>query len=601
MGASDVGSPVQEIAGDIRPGQAVLYRLTGLKRGSTLYVHVQPTSGNLDPLVMLVKPDVEPEVVREENLAGLESERSTDRNPVAAAKEALDSISLVWSDDFDGHYDAGFSFEVPEDGDYRLAVRGTLVRETAGGYKLLAGLDEPDVLSGRPVSRGDPFVFLDDSDAVAGVKGVTEATGALSSDEVLRFYNLADIAADQTLYVYVEATSGDLKPVLTLYDFSDKPLAYANYQAQDARATLQYRFESDCVNCRLRVSGKNAQAARTTGQYRLIAGINVPEVLQGHGRPSGMPVFKEPIPVQIGIQLQQITNVNQSAENFGVVATLLMKWRDPALAFNPDTVQDRFKVYTGDGFAKDMSGRAQVWPEVTIQNQQGNRWVQNRIVAVAADGRAIFLERFSTTLQAPDFNFRFFPLDRQQFYIRIHAIAPEWYYRFLPLEGYSQVGEKLGEEEWVVTGFDTSVGSAEIAQRAVSQFTFHFEAERHVTYYMFRILLPMVVLIAVSWVIFFLKDYGKRVDVAGANLLIFVAFNFTLSNDLPRLGYLTLMDTILISAFLVTALVLILSVYLRRMVTDGRVEFVNRIDRYVIMFYPLAYLAAVGIVMLLFY
>jgi hypothetical protein len=222
------------------------------------------------------------------------------------------------------------------------------------------------------------------------------------------------------------------------------------------------------------------------------------------------------------------------------------------------------------------------------------------LVVIRPEGEAFYLERFSTTLQAPDFDFRNFPFDVQKFYIRIDLLAPEWMFSLREIEGYSEVGEKLGEEEWVVTDFATSFGRGSILQSPVPRFDFEFRAKRHVEYYFFRILLPLSVIISVSWILFFLKDYAKRVDAAGANLLLFIAFNFAISNDLPRLGYLTFLDTLLISAFLVTAVVLILAVYLRRQDMKGRQEFVAKVDRYVIIFYPLAYIVTIATVALLF-
>ena len=59
-------------------------------------------------------------------------------------------------------------------------------------------------------------------------------------------------------------------------------------------------------------------------------------------------------------------------------------------------------------------------------------------------------------------------------------------------------------------------------------------------------------------------------------------------------------DTLLISAFLVTAVVLILSVYLRRQDMKGRHDFVATVDRYVITFYPLAYIVTIVAVTMLF-
>ena len=127
------------------------------------------------------------------------------------------------------------------------------------------------------------------------------------------------------------------------------------------------------------------------------------------------------------------------------------------------------------------------------------------------------------------------PFDTQEFYIRIDSLWPEEYYVFGELEGYSEVGQQLGEEEWTITAFDTEISSETAStNRATARFSFGFEAKRHISFYVIRILLPILIILSVSWVTFFLKDYSKRVDVAAGNLLLFIAFNFTISDSLPR-------------------------------------------------------------------
>ena len=64
-----------------------------------------------------------------------------------------------------------------------------------------------------------------------------------------------------------------------------------------------------------------------------------------------------------------------------------------------------------------------------------------------------------------------------------------------------------------------------------------------------RIFIPLLIIMTIGWCSFFLIDLSKRVDVSAGNLLLFIAFNFTIANDLPRLGYLTFLDKILIGAF----------------------------------------------------
>jgi hypothetical protein len=99
----------------------------------------------------------------------------------------------------------------------------------------------------------------------------------------------------------------------------------------------------------------------------------------------------------------------------------------------------------------------------------------------------------------------------------------------------------------------------------------------------------LLLIIAVSWVTFFLQDYAKRVDISGANLLVFIAFNFTIASDLPRLGYLTLLDTILIVTFIVTTLTVICNVALKRLDSAGKTDLTQKIDTYILWGYPIFY------------
>ena len=107
--------------------------------------------------------------------------------------------------------------EIPEDGEYWLAVGSSLARPSAGTYRLVVGVDAPEVLSASPESIGTAFVFAE-KDAGALERGVVSVTGELTSDQVVRFHYLEDLAAGQTFCAYAEALDGDLKPVLTLYD-----------------------------------------------------------------------------------------------------------------------------------------------------------------------------------------------------------------------------------------------------------------------------------------------------------------------------------------------------------------------------------------------
>jgi hypothetical protein len=216
-------------------------------------------------------------------------------------------------------------------------------------------------------------------------------------------------------------------------------------------------------------------------------------------------------------------------------------------------------------------------------------------------GQALYFERFSTDLQV-DFDFRKYPLDQQKFVIHVDAIYPEQLYYFADLEGYSEITEGHGEDEFDIGELETQVTSEQASTRATtSRFTFQFEGPRHPTYYILQIFVPILLILVVSWVIFFLKDYGRRIEVASANMLVFIAFSFSLADNYPRLGYLTLLDAIMVVTFVASALGVIYNVWLRRLEMNDQSELADRIDSVLDWLYPLLFVSAGVVLYVMFF
>lgn len=597
------GGHVQELTGRIEPGTLRFYLLPDLKQGHTLYVHVSGTSGNLDPLVGLVDATYDVATLRHEYNTQLERIVSEGLDPILAAEAIRDRLLLIWDDDSGGGLTAAFEFPVPRDGDYRLLVGGSLSYlgdQTFGGYRLLLGLDAPQVLTGGAEPTGEAIAVPDVESTQAAV-GVEQLTGTLGEAKNSTIVNLLDFEQGDTLYAYVEATSGDLKPVLVLRNFARKPIRTANLDGTQTSASLEYIFPEAGENYQLEILSSFGDAPATSGDYRLLVGRNAREVSTGEATPKGDPVVEQPVEVKIGIKLQQIIGVNQAEENFNVVASMQMEWTDPRLAYNPDDCDCWVKLYTEkefDRFLADVQGR---WPDFTIANQQGNRWTQNRLVVLFPDGRGIYFERFTTNMQL-DFDFRRFPFDTQQFLIRVDLLLPEEFYVFSDLEGFSEISAEHGEDELVITDFDTSITSVQGSTQAItSRYTFSFYAPRHLDYYILQVFMPIGLIITVSWITFFLKDYTRRIEVAAGNLLLFIAFSFSIADNYPRLGYLTFLDVVMAITFVVNALVVIYNVWLKRLETRGEEARAERIDKNLDWIYPFAYLVPLGIAVWIFF
>jgi len=581
---------VQELTGIIEPGEIVIYDLPSLIKGQQLYVYATATRGNLDPIIFITDTDFHPDTLEAEFEAALDAAILGGEDPLEAIDQVRDQHALAWDDDSGGGLSAALGYEIPQDGDYRLVIGGALSvggSPTAGDYRMLVGLDVPEVLEGESFPTGDTIAILN-ADATPPGIGVQELTGTLSEEKTATFLELYDFKEGDTLYAHIETTSGDLTPTLVLANFANKPLRSSNPDGKQSKASLEYTFPTDSRNYLLEIGSCCEETNQTYGDYRILLGVNAPEVLTGQAQVEGRLVAREPIDVGIGLVLEQIIEVNHQSEFFTTVANLQMEWTDPTLAFNPEDCNCDFKVYSEEKFQDFLSTTNSKWPDFTFRNQQGNRWTQNRNVILFHDGKAVYSERFTTDFQV-DFDFRQFPFDTQEFFIRIDSIFPEEFYKYFNLEQVSSVSSDTGEDEFILEDLSVDISNSSTSNGIVSSYIFSFEAPRHLSYYIFRIFVPILLIVLISWVTFFLKNYTHRIEVASANLLLFIAFSFSLADNYPRLGYLTFLDAVMAIMFIINALVIVYNVWLRRLEMNDKVDMLERIDDVLDWVYPLIY------------
>lgn len=602
LAQSEASPPsVQQINGRLQAGEGIhAYRLAELKAGDTLAVYAQATSGDLDPIVAVVDGTADLKAIQAQYPKELEKLLAKGGNIMPAVNALRDRFFLAWDDDGGAGYAAALEYTLPADGDYQLLVWASLSafgRTTAGAYKLTIGVNAEDVVSGTAKPRG-AAIAVRDVGALGETRRVSEQTGIVTGTQPVAALPLVDFNAGDTIQVHVAATAGDLRPAVVLRDFGGKPLAAANLDGAATTAIFSQTLAEEGSSYTVEIAGApGTGGAATTGEFRALVGINAPDVMSGQAS-AAEPALKVPTPVQVGIKIDRISEVDSAGENFSVIASVRMDWRDAALAFSPDTCNCSVKLYTEKEFDRFLADANSRWPDFTFFNQVGNRWTQNRAVAVWPDGSARYIERFTTTFQA-DFDFTKYPFDRQEFPIMFDMILPDTEYQLVPLPNYSAISPDHGEDEFIVGQFTLEPSTLPYgagAERQVARMSFTFSGPRHLEYYILQVFVPILLIILISWFTFFLKDYTRRIEASAANVLLFIAFSFSLASNYPRLGYITFLDAIMTVTFIVNTLVLLYNVQMKRWEGQGKSERVDRIDRFFDWAYPLMYVLLIGLV-----
>lgn len=285
-----------------------------------------------------------------------------------------------------------------------------------------------------------------------------------------------------------------------------------------------------------------------------------------------------------------IDGINDVEQNFDINLFVVLQWQDDRLA--------------NDEGIEQILSLDKVWnPRLVIANQQGRiHRALPETVTVSPDGLVTYRQRFTGKISQP-LDLKRFPMDSHRFITQFTGVghAPG---TIEFVKGYSHnlkegggIAEKLSLPDWHVTDFTLAADPYEpIPEISSPGFIVAFKATRIFDYYIWQIILPLTVVIVMSWSAFWISanQVSIRIGIATSSILTLIAHRFVLASLLPKLPYMTRLDylSVLGTVLVLLALVMVMvSAYFNQ---NQKTSTASRIDWACKILFPLAYMIILG-------
>jgi hypothetical protein len=326
--------------------------------------------------------------------------------------------------------------------------------------------------------------------------------------------------------------------------------------------------------------------------------------------PRGPPPGERPVQVRIGFHLFNITDINEKEETVDFDGAILLRWQGPRLAYDPadeglpedwreSGISAPPRMYQGDFAVKEVYER---WrPRVVISNGIGDRRIMNLSVGVWPDGRVEYIDYFQATIETP-MALHDYPFDQQHLDIFINLMTYQNHeVALIHDESLSGTWEQdLGIAEWKKLGIEIRDAIERYTYTDghaddYSQLLVTLQVARKPRHMFFSIILPLLVLVALTWSVFWMdkESTSDRLGVSFVGILSVVAYYFVVLESVPSIPYLTLMDAFMITTFFVLAGTVVVSFVVDRLNRADEEARGDRLDAICRWAFPLGYATAV--------
>lgn len=299
---------------------------------------------------------------------------------------------------------------------------------------------------------------------------------------------------------------------------------------------------------------------------------------------------QNPTQVRFIVFVLDIDHIDGATQSFNANVYMHLRWKDERLQHSEASART-LPLHT-------------VWnPRIVVANQQGIiRQSLPDFVEVKPDGTVIYRQRYVGVFSQP-LDLSDFPMDQHQFRVQFAAIGftPEQL-EFVPdfapgkeeLRG-GGISDQLSLPDWDILRYQALARPYRpVPQIIAAGFALELEARRHFLYYFWQVIVPLVVVVAMSWAAFWIDPSlaSSQISIAVSSILTLIAYRFVVRNLLPRLPYMTRMDYFLLASTLFVFLALVEVILTTILARGDRSELARRIDRVSRLAFPVFFLVA---------
>jgi hypothetical protein len=295
-----------------------------------------------------------------------------------------------------------------------------------------------------------------------------------------------------------------------------------------------------------------------------------------------------PIEISVGFYLIDFARISGREETFELQGYLTASWVDPNLALGSGEHKGERRFRPDD-----------LWtPNYEFTNSDDQVKIQNEAALVVDDnGRITQRLRFAGKFSWP-MDLQRFPFDTQTLTVYVEPFEREEKdVKFVVNQNHIGRMSSAFLTDWTIRDVRAEVKTVQYPafNRTNSRLIFEITISRQSTFYIWRVLMPMTLLVLTSWVVYRFDPTNLQplISTTIAILLNVIMFNFSIDFTLPKVPYLTFIDTYAVTSFLFMLLGMLLVTHVHVTCMRDGADAARALQRRILRTLPLAYVGAI--------